>query len=253
MASSKRVCIFVDGENLRHAIVDLFPYPIFDKKAYLPKTDWSILFDWITKEVAGIDAERIRTYWYVVRGIDYAPNNLKQVCGSGILLEKLLRHNEEWATEMNVATTREKKEQVLHKFADFLYGNKEHMQRRFDGWTNIQDEISQKCDAVEFRRAGAIRFDLIKQDLGMEKAVDVKLATDLIRLKDIYDIAIIVSGDQDYVPAVDAIKDFGKRTVNVAFLASNGQVLPGGARRLNQATDSNIEITHSDLKRYLSL
>lgn len=253
MASTKRVCIFVDGENLRHTIVDLFPYPVFDKKTYLPNTDWAVFFDWITKEAAGDNSERIRAYWYVVRGIDYAPNNLRQVCGSGILLEKLLRNNEKWVTEMDATTTREQKDRVLHNFADSLYRNREYMQRRFDGWTNIQDEISQKCDAIEFRRAGSIRFDLIKQDLGLEKAVDVKLATDLIRLKDMYDVAVIVSGDQDYVPAVDAIKDFGKRTVNVAFLTSNGRVLPGGARRLNQATDSNIEISHDDLKRYLAL
>lgn len=83
--------------------------------------------------------------------------------------------------------------------------------------------------------------------------MDIKLATDLIKLKDIYDVAVIVSGDQDYVPAVDAIKDFGKHTVNVAFLTEQNRLLPGGAKRLNQSTDRSMEIKHLDLKKYLNL
>ena len=68
----------------------------------------------------------------------------------------------------------------------------------------------------------------------------------MIVLRDIYDIAVIVSGDQDYVPAVKVVKDFGKIVVNVAFLARNGRLLPGGARRLNHLTDDSIEIGYED-------
>ena len=86
-----------------------------------------------------------------------------------------------------------------------------------------------------------------------EKAVDVKLASDLIVLRDIYDVAIILSGDQDFVPAVEIVKDFGKRVVNVAFLTRGGRLLPGGARRLNQITDWSIELSHEELGPYLGL
>jgi len=42
---SKRACVFVDGENLRHTITDLFEE--FDRADYLPKSArWSELFDW---------------------------------------------------------------------------------------------------------------------------------------------------------------------------------------------------------------
>lgn len=127
------------------------------------------------------------------------------------------------------------------------------MEKRFAGWAQMHNLIAEKNTGVEFRKAGAIRYDLFTGRLGSEKAVDVKLATDLIKLKDIYDIAVIVSGDQDYVPAIDLIKDYGKHTVNVAFLTQNDELLPGGARRLNQSTDRSIEISHSDLKRLLGL
>jgi uncharacterized LabA/DUF88 family protein len=79
----------------------------------------------------------------------------------------------------------------------------------------------------------------------------VKLATDLLRLKDIYDVAIILSGDGDYVPDVQAVKDCGKHVINVSFLKKNGGVLPGGARRLNRATDRTIELHHGICAKYL--
>jgi hypothetical protein len=99
----------------------------------------------------------------------------------------------------------------------------------------------------------AIQYNLFNEELGPEKAVDVKLATDMIILKDIYDIAVIVSGDQDYVPAVRVIKDFGRHVVNVAFETRGGKLLPGGAWRLNQITDWSLKIRYEDFKKFLNL
>ena len=127
------------------------------------------------------------------------------------------------------------------------------MEKRFAGWTTMQNGIAIRHDAIEFRRAGAIRYDLFRRSLGQEKCVDTKLSVDLILLRDIYDVAVIVSGDQDYVPAVQAIKDYGKHVVNVAFETRGGQVLPGGARRLNVVTDHHMAIPYSKLVPFLGL
>lgn len=53
----------------------------------------------------------------------------------------------------------------------------------------------------------------------IEKGVDVQLAVDLVRFgaKINYDIAIIVSGDGDYSPAVEAVKDMGLNVINAFF------------------------------------
>lgn len=47
----------------------------------------------------------------------------------------------------------------------------------------------------------------------VEKAVDVMLAVDLVRLavRDKYDVAYILSADGDYTPAVEAAKEVGKK------------------------------------------
>ena len=141
----------------------------------------------------------------------------------------------------------------MRTYVDDLKQKQAAMQERFDGWIKVQDGIAARNEAIEFRRAGAIRYDLFKGNLGSEKAVDVKLAADMIVLKDNYDIALIISGDQDYVPAVQVVKDFGKHVYNVAFRKRDGGLLPGGARRLNLITDKSIEVQYDEFKSYSKL
>lgn len=112
--------------------------------------------------------------------------------------------------------------------------------------------MSIKHDALEFRRCGAIRYDLFRERILNEKGVDVQLAVDLLKLQNIYDIAVIVSGDQDYISAVRTIKDLGKRVVNVSFRRKDGKILPGGAWRLNKTTDDVIEIKYDELKPFMN-
>lgn len=250
----KKVCVFVDGENLRHTLVELFPEPIFYERDHLPKEAvWDDFFDWIANEAVDGEAERIRTYWYVVQNLDCSPFKLSSLRKDLVFLEKLLMRNERAAKAIMGTKTLEEKAAMIETIANDLEANQDKMERRFDGWTNIHNAIAGKFNAIEFRRAGSIRYDLFSSRLGSEKAVDVKLATDMLKLKDIYDVAVIVSGDQDYVPAVEAIKDYGKHVVNVAFKKEDGKLLPGGAQRLNHITDWSFEVEHADLKNFMHL
>ena len=135
-----------------------------------------------------------------------------------------------------------------------LREQQDRVQTRFNGWSEVQEGIAVRHIAIEFRKAGTITCNLLDNNrFGREKAVDVKLASDLIALNDIYDIAVIVSGDQDYVPAVQVVKDYGKRVVTVAFERRDGGLLPGGARQLNQASDWGLTVKHSDLDAFLKI
>jgi len=54
-----------------------------------------------------------------------------------------------------------------------------------------------------------------------EKCVDVALATKMLyfaALPAAYDVAVLVTGDQDYVPVVRAVRSLGKRTMLASFL-----------------------------------
>ncbi len=244
MAFFKRACIFIDGENLRHSLLDLFQ-PQFRREDYLPNADWGQFFDQLV-ERAGAE-ERIRAYWYVVQYIDFRPWKLPN--DQPTLIGILCKHKP-YAEEFAKLQQQERALRA-REIKERLQNYRQRMLDRFRGWTAIQDGITSRVDAVEFRRAGSISYDLFTGDLGTEKAVDVKLATDLLELRPIYDLAIIVSGDQDYVPAVQAIKDSGKRVINACFLQTDGTLLPGGARRLNQVTDEVLEFPYQDLRNLM--
>ncbi len=245
-----RVCIFVDGENFRHSVGDLFPN--FHRREYLPRSaDWTSLFDWLAGEAAKA-GDRVRTYWYVIASVDFYPYSFPDVDAREDSLRNLLSRHPAYRRRLDPLAG----DGLRSEMADMV-GELEHrrrtMERRASGWLSVQDAIARKHRAVEFRRAGSITYDLFERKLGTEKAVDVKLATDLVMLRDIYDVALILSGDQDYVPAVEVVKDSGKRVINAAFRTRGGELLPGGARRLNQVADWSLEIGYHDLGRHLGL
>jgi uncharacterized LabA/DUF88 family protein len=248
--SLETACIFVDGENLRHSLVELFDQE-FNPSDYLPRNaDWSGFFD----HLVGLSCakSRLRAYWYVVESIDFWPYNLTRLkIQDPITLQKVLQKDQRCRLELSQLTDPAQREILARQKADIFIERQREMKNRFDGWRTFQEGIEGRFDSVEFRRSGSIHYDLFRKTLGREKAVDVKLATDLLELRDIYDVAIILSGDQDYVPAVRAVKDSGKHLVSVSFLKRDGKVLPGGARRLSQATDCNYEIAYADVKKYM--
>lgn len=243
----QRVCIFVDGENLRHSLIDLFQ-PEFRREDYLPTARWEELFDYLAEQSGA--ATRVRTYWYTVRHLDFKPWKLPEAPEA--LLTLVCKHKP-FADRINAALTPQERLDKARQIGEDVKTLRTRIQQRFEGWTAVQDNIARRVNALEFRRAGALTYDLFSQDFIAEKAVDVQLATDLLELRDIYDVAVIVSGDQDYVPAVQAIKDSGKRVMNVCFQKRDGHLLPGGARRLNLCTDSVIEFPYATLRSFMNL
>ena len=257
-----RVCVFVDGENLRLAINDLYSAQ-FDKNEYLPKNaNWSVLYDDITfKAFNQVDPRqkgiRLRTYWYVVQGVNSYPRFLK-------LTERSEEEIKEWENRNRTILknfyggdffNRPDRERIdqLRRLQDDLYREDRKIRSRFHGFTTVQNGISRRHQAVEFRRSGDISYNLLDHKFGKEKTVDVNLAVDMVTLVDNYDLAIIVSGDQDFVPAAQAVKNMGKQVVNVAFRARNGTLLPGGARQLNQTADWSVELDWDAFRKVLGI
>ena len=252
-----RACVFVDGENLRLAIGDLYA-DHFDKRDYLPKNaDWGELYDMIVYRATENAGKRLRTYWYVVGGVNSYPEPLKN-------WERTEENIKEWRKRNHrvLKSSIEKelfsyteKEQIdrLRELQDELYKEGKKISNRFNGFTNLQNGISKKHHAIEFRRSGDISYNVIERQLGKEKTVDVNLAVDMVTLSDNYDLAIIVSGDQDFVPAAQAVKNMGKQVVNVAFKARNGNLLPGGAKQLNQTADWSVVLGWDEFRKILKL
>ncbi len=62
----------------------------------------------------------------------------------------------------------------------------------------------------------------MRGDVAVEKGVDIMLATDVLRMawENLYDVAIVVSGDGDFAYALQAAKNYG-RHIEVAAFPSN--------------------------------
>lgn len=251
-----KVCVFVDGENLRHTITELFSPQPFDKRDYLPQSaNWGAFFDDLVSRATDGAGKRVRTYWYVIDLVDCFPFVIKRTQQTDQALlewqqenEKGLRKAGKWDGLQGAQNVQNLK--TLH---DGMWSDRENIKRRFDGFHVVQDKIAHSHKAIEFRRSGSIGYNLLTKKLGQEKTVDANLSVDVVLLKNNYDMALIVSGDQDYVPAAQAAKNFGKHVVNVAFEAQNGTLLPGGARRLNNITDWSVSVPYADFKGALGI
>ena len=76
----------------------------------------------------------------------------------------------------------------------------------------------------------------------VEKGVDIKIATDMLlhAARNTYDVAILVSGDTDFMDMVQGVKDLGKN-VEVALFGG------GGSRVLREVADEVITVDRSFL------
>jgi uncharacterized LabA/DUF88 family protein len=124
---------------------------------------------------------------------------------------------------------------------------------RARGWREVQASVENHNDQLEFRRSGSIPYDLATSQFGVEKGVDTQLTTDMITFSNMFDAAIILSGDADYLPPVAAVKMKGKLVYSVSFLDEKGRQLPGGARRLSNAVDSRADLDFETVRQALNI
>ena len=83
--------------------------------------------------------------------------------------------------------------------------------------------------------------DVLKYGNKVEKGVDVNLAVDLVTLafENKYDVAMIISNDGDFVPAVKKAQAYGKKVYNVMFPECD-------AHHLTKICDKTIYINKID-------
>ena len=248
-SSLNRVCVFVDGENFRYSLGKLFSHNSYSFKSqdYLPYSNWHEFFQSLCDRPGW---ELVRVYWYVVRKIDYWPYKIPYKWDEKrrFLEDKgiLKRMNEQGVACSNSIKGCKQASEELDK-------RRREIQERANGWNKIHSAIEHQYDQIQFQRIGTIRYDLAERSFGTEKGVDTQLATDLIVLSNIYDVALLVSGDADYIPPVSAIKNMGKLVYSVSFLTEDGTKLPGGARRLERSVDGRIELPFEQISKRLGV
>ena len=244
-----RVCVFVDGENFRHSILRLFAEDGFKESDYLPPADWGSFFNYVASRAADVfaigDWRLVRTYWYVVDAVDQHPR-----LSDGNAVQFCAQHKE----QIDAMIHDDKLPQVTGKESAlaFFARRRDAVSAEFEGRKNVQRKIARSHRSLEFRRSGAISYNVLKDKRGSEKTVDVNMAVDILQLHNIYDICVIVSGDQDYTPVIAAAKNLGKMVCNVSFSDRNNRQ-PFSSIRLNEITDGHFSVKYGEMKKLMNI
>ena len=254
---SKRACIFIDGENLRHSLDALFD-EFLRSTHYLPYADWESMFEAIrvlALRKTSQELNLIRTYWYVIGEIQYN-DFFKTKEFRNLSITEKIKCFERYAKSFS-KKLKSNKTELLEECLNLLNKNSGIIDSQQKFWRDTESKIQIRTNKLQFQRFGYLKADLDdgkgKIRFKNEKGTDVKLATDLIIFKDIYDVAIIVSGDGDYIPAIAAIKNMGKQVIVVDFKSKLGKLLPGGAKRLKEHCDFSFSLNYNtmyDICRY---
>ncbi len=144
------------------------------------------------------------------------------------------------------------------RFCDFLAGDNDivdifYYNAELDKRKNYGKYLSQKkfFDRIgKIPKFNLILCNLVKRRIGDEffytlKEDDIHLAVDLIigACDGLYDGAMIISGDGDFVPAVLAIQGKEKRVVNVCFKK-------GSSIKLKKSCDKVVKLNKGILDRF---
>jgi len=100
-------------------------------------------------------------------------------------------------------------------------------------------------DALNFVPYFTVKFGYLQKTGAsyVEKGIDINIAVDMFKLAkdDVYDTAILVTSDADFVPAVEVIQELGKHVENAYFKK-------GRSFHLRKACDNFIELDKSFFK-----
>lgn len=206
-----RTVIFIDGENFRNSLRSFS----FQSDSSLPRYSleerhfmWREFFVDVLKkfqESTGYEYQFIRAYWYFARQI--VPWRINQRAA-----QRIVNRNRPRLPELTVPMVIEKAKQwydmernYFHKLRDSVF---EQIQRDTDflefkyvGQYVVRPFVPHRINRSQ---DGSIRY-LGKQQ--GEKGVDLGIAVDMIAKMDSYDVAILISGDADFLPVVGYLKD----------------------------------------------
>ena len=120
-----------------------------------------------------------------------------------------------------------------------------------DGMRRFHQGLRIRTDLIDVVERGHWKVNFIHKWVE-EKGLDTALAVDMIALQDIYDVAVIVSGDADMIPSIDHLKRRGKHIGALEFMSGTPPESKGRtfSSRLKEHADFVIRIYETELVRH---
>ena len=213
---SLKTAIFVDGANFRANLRDFSFRSInsMDDRTYRLEErhfDWKTFYKGVLEkfnQATGWRHQLIRVHWYSAASISPWPSSDKQ--RSDLAQRVVNRH-----PEIPGLTPKT----VIDLALEWYRGERNYFERLRE---QVFEEIQRRTDFLEFRYVGQYQVHPLREYrieqrsdgtinyLGVqvgEKGVDTGIAVDMIAKMSNYDVAILVSGDADFLPVVGYLKD----------------------------------------------
>ncbi|UFX82760.1 NYN domain-containing protein [Candidatus Absconditicoccus praedator] len=196
----KRVNVYVDGFNFYHGL---------EKKINDPNSKWENFFKWcnfreLSKKFIDPEAEKLQNVFYFTA---YSKRNQA----------KLDRHK--------------KYVKALSYFGNkIILGNFSKITRTYQKDMPILELLYNSIiNKVPFGLKDKLKPELLKYQTYEEKQTDVNIAVKIVEdfFNDKFDVAIIISGDSDIIPAIKTAKKYGKnkRFVNINIPGAKGKAI----------------------------
>jgi len=210
MAEPLRTVVFVDGQNFKKNLQQykfetdpqLRPYRL-EERHFLWNEFFQGLAGWFEQRT-GIGHRLLRVYWY----------NAETITPFSIYRSEVNRILQQYAPQFPELSA-----SVIVGLAKKWHGIE---RERFDKIRTVFEEIQRSTEFLEFRFVGQyavnpfVVYRLERRPDGSlfyqgtrigERGVDVGIATDMIAKMPYYDVAVLVSGDYDFIPVVRHLKD----------------------------------------------
>ncbi len=217
-----RAVVFIDGNNLHYQLGEL--------QLQEKDVNWGRLL----ADAMPSGHRLIRAYWYQVGQISFSqpyPSRLHDLFLGG-------------------RTGAPTEEEFRQRCEGYIVEQRERLERIH---REVYDRIAQDYDFLEFRYVGSLKIDPYEQKWIEEKGVDVGLAVDMVGRMAEYDAAVIISGDVDFAPAIQFIKDRMRQVYLVNFAPGSLAQSRFTAGRLRILADSVRVFSEAEVReRYLS-
>jgi uncharacterized LabA/DUF88 family protein len=249
-----RIAIFVDGSNLMGSLKNL-NLQVYDYNAFYRFIFEEAASEWKlgarVSPAAAVPVSLLRTFWYVVGEMDITDfeakrESLKYMYENDRQQKKyftfLAGQANPTASPTKIAD--EAWKLCYNEMKDYYVFKREQL----DSFKRFYNAVRTSADFIDIIECGHWKLDPLRKSVA-EKGVDTQLAIDIVTQAPFYDVALVLTGDADLIPAVNYVKRLGKHVATVEFV--KGGVMENKSRtfsnRLAAASDFVLKIYEKQL------
>jgi len=244
-----RAIVLIDAEALREAMARGTWKDKLAESYLPPDADWGSFVSSLAEAALHGSPEFLRTYIYVPRHYDLVPSDPLPVVSNPAtrtelnMLTHALRKHSSYRRRLESLDGRpEARDAYLLKVREDIEMARIQVRRSVEARLKEQRDLASRFDRIEVRTAGEVTCLLPRTRLARAIGLDIRIAADLLMMRDMYDAAILVCGHNGHVPAVRYAKDSGKVLTSVTIETEDGIPVPRPTGRLETIADRHIRV-----------